>query len=107
MASFRHTFVHKRSRREILERKDMLVVLAASYVSTAAFASSPRVDFDAAAESVHERRADLVRSAFPYIKIEEKKRDPSKYEDYEEYFDELDAIEAAKAAGSVGDDGSK
>lgn len=89
-ASFRHTFLHKRSRRDLLERRDLLRVLGSSYVAMAALSADPRMDLDASLEAIGDVRESLLKSAFPYMKAKAK---PKKYEDYSEYFDELDELE--------------
>ena len=87
---FRHTFLHKRARRDLLERRDLLRVLGSSYMAMSSMSSDPRMDLDAAMEAVGDIRESLLRSAFPYMSLKEK---PKTYEDYSEYFDELDELE--------------
>lgn len=104
MAKFAHTYLHRRAKRDFFERRDLMSFMMASYVAKSAFASSRYVDFDDAVATLGSIRDSAMKMMFPYVSIEEKKRNPERYEDYEEYFDELDAIEAEKKAASGGND---
>lgn len=100
-ALFRHTAVHRRARRDVLERRDLSAVLGATYVAAAARAANPRLDVDRASDAVADVRESFVRAAFPYLRQEPRR--PRGYDDYGEYFDELDAIESAGAGGAGGE----
>ena len=101
-ALFRHTFIHNRVRRDFRERRDVMMVLAASYLANSAFASRPDIGLDNAMDVIRESKSALLRSAFPHLRIDEPK--PESSEDFDRYFDELDEIEAAaKAKGQEND----
>ena len=94
-AVFRHTALHKRSRRAFFERRDAMLLLHSSFVSNASLGANPRLDLKDSSEMVDKCRRSFIKMAFPYLEIDEK---PSEPKDYDAYFDELDAIEAEKAA---------
>lgn len=97
-ASFRHTFLHRKSRMDFLERRDEIAFLSTSLAATASLASNPRVDVDRAVELVADSRRALFRSVFPYADAAREER-PKDYDDYSEYFDELDRIEKEADTG--------
>ncbi len=110
-AVFRHTAVHKRSRRSILERRDLMLVIGASYVSSSAIASSLRISSESAYNVVEDRRTALMKTAFPYLGIDEKDEKDEWENDtsvYDKCFDELDAMEeeGKEAAGESGNGSS-
>lgn len=82
-------------RRHLLERRDTIAILTASYLSLSAAASNPKMDVDASIDIVRDARQTLVESAFPYFsdKREEKQDDENPDEKYAAYFDELDELE--------------
>lgn len=104
VVKFAHTYLHRRAKRDLFERRDIMAFMMASYVAKSAFASSRYVDFDDAIATLGSLRDSVIKMAFPYVAIKEKKRDPERYDDYKEYFDELDAIEAAEKGRADGND---
>lgn len=112
-ASFRHTLVHRKARREFFERRDIVMVMQSTYLAMASMSANMRVDLDAARSVAASNRRALVRATFPYICMpEEKQDDAPKEQMYDEYFDELDEIiarekEAAEGTEDVGADGPK
>ena len=110
-ASFRHTLIHRKARREFFERRDLVMVMQSTYLAMASLSANMRVDLDAARSIAASNRRALVRAAFPYMP-EEKKEEVPKEQMYDAYFDELDDIiarekESAEGDGDVGADGPK
>lgn len=96
-AFFRHTALHRRSRRDVLERRDLILALSSTYMATSSLASNPKMDVDSSIDVLADKRNELVQFLFPYFKAEKKEKT---YEDYGKYFDELDEIE--RQAGREG-----
>ena len=94
-AVFRHTWIHRRCRRYILERRDLISVMQCGIMSSASILSHGKIDVDSAIESIDGRRRSMLKIAFPYIRFD---GDRGKEVDYDQYFDELDEIEASKKA---------
>ena len=92
---FRHTGLHKRARRDILERRDLILALSSSYMATSSLASNPRMDVDSSIDVLQDKREVLIKSLFPYFKAD---RSEKSYEDYNQYFDELDELDRKSAS---------
>lgn len=92
-AIFRHTALHRRSRRDFFERKDLMLLLHSSFISNASIGANPRIGLKDAFDMSEQCRRSFVKVAFPYLDIDDS---PSVPEDYDMYFDELDEIEKAK-----------
>ena len=92
---FRHTGIHRRSRRSFFERRDTMLLLQSAFVSNASMGSNPRLDIKESLGIVEDSRRSFIKIAFPYLRIDDGPKEPK---DYDEYFDELDAIEAQKEA---------
>lgn len=97
-AVFWHTWIHRRCRRDILERRDLISVMQCGIMSSASILSHGKIDVDSAIESIDERRRFMLRIAFPYVRFG---GDAGKDVDYDRYFDELDEIEASKKASAA------
>lgn len=91
-AVFRHTPIHKRSRRDFLERRDTMSVLVSSMTATASICSRPGISLDSAVGMVNGIRTSLIKTVFPYLDVDDSSAN-AKEEDYDAYFDELDRIE--------------
>lgn len=97
---FRHTGIHRRSRRNLFERRDAMLLLQSAFVSNASMGSNPRLDIKESLGIVEESRRSFIKIAFPYLRIDD---GPQEHKDYDEYFDELDAIEYQKDADKKAD----
>ena len=94
VAMFRHTRIHRRTRRDFLERRDTMSILAATMLSTASIGSRPGIELRSVYESVNGTRMSLVKTMFPYLDMgEEPHANDASVDDYDVYFDELDRIE--------------
>lgn len=93
-AVFRHTWIHRKARREILERRDLIAVLQTSLCSVSALSSHYRLKIDSVVDFIEKRRIDMVRAVFPYVRVEDSKPSEStiKGQTIDELFDELDEI---------------
>lgn len=75
--------------------------LQCSLMALASQSSNPRIDFGNSMRLVNDKRIDLAKATFPYIKQD--KHDSAEAsstvstKDYESYFDRLDALAAMKA----------
>ena len=92
---FRHTGLHKRARRDVLERRDLILALSSSYMATSSLASNPRMDVGSSIDVIQDKREALIQSLFPYFKADRREKS---YEDYDKYFDELDELERKSAS---------
>ena len=97
-AVFLHTWIHRKCRRDILERRDLISVMQCGIMSSASILSHGKIDVDSAIESIDERRRFMFKIAFPYSRFY---GDTGKDVDYDRYFDELDEIEASKKDSST------
>lgn len=97
---FRHTGIHRRSKRNLFERRDAMLLLQSAFVSNASIGSNPRLDIKEVLDIVEDSRRSFIKIAFPYLRIYDSPQEPK---DYDEYFDELDAIEAQKEAKKKAD----
>lgn len=97
---FRHTGIHRRSRRSLFERRDAMLLLQSAFVSNASMGSNPRLNIKESLGIVEDSRRSFIKIAFPYLRIDDGLKEPK---DYDEYFDELDAIEAQKEAKKKAD----
>jgi hypothetical protein len=100
---FRHTGIHRRSKRNLFERRDAMLLLQSSFVSNSSMGSNPRLDIKESLEIVEECRRSFIKMAFPYLRIDDGQKE---HKNYDEYFDELDAIEAQKEAEKKADGSS-
>lgn len=96
-AVFRHTPLHRRTKRDFFERRDAMAVLSASLMAYAALGNRMEVTWQSCRDTVDEERRMLSEMAFPYLGSSEKSAKDDGAGKYDEYFDELDAIEEAKA----------
>lgn len=94
-ALFRHTGLHKRARRNVLERRDLILALSSSYMATSSLASNPRMDVGSSIDVLQDKREALIQSLFPYFKTDRREKS---YEDYDKYFDELDELDRKSAS---------
>ena len=101
-AVFRHTGLHKKIKRDYFERRDVMLVLHASFMSVASVASHARMDIRKAIEVVAEDRSMFIKIAFPYIDVD--KSETRSNEEYDKYFDELDEIIAKRKSNSENGD---
>ena len=113
VAVFRHTHIHRRTRREFLERRDIMSVLLAGMMSTASIGSRAGIPLSSAYEAVNGVRSSLIRTAFPYVDMDgdQQPREVAT-DDYDVYFDELDRIDeegrkSSKDGLKEGDDPSE
>ena len=90
-------------RRHLLERRDTIAILTASYLSLSAVASNPKMNVDASIDVVRDARRTLLESAFPYFAENrvEKQEEEDPDEKYAAYFDELDELERQQNQSAV------
>ena len=108
-AVFRHTWLHKRLKRDFFERRDVSMVMACAFVAKACLASRPGLDTASAYDMAEEGRKSMVYVMFPYIKSDSSSGESSEKtgkDSYDAYFDELEAIleKEKKLAGEAGND---
>ena len=94
---FRHTGLHKKARRDFLERKDVMLVSRASLAAFAALGSHISAEYSESVELVESARHELMAAAFPYMPKKTEQKDKVQEPDgqtYDQLFDELDRIRA-------------
>ena len=101
-ALFRHTYVHKRTKRDVIERRDAICMLQASLMSSAGISSHYRIDVDLAFDVISDIRSKLFYLTFPYDGY---RATPHKSDEYDEYFDELDRLDALRKEQKAAADG--
>lgn len=106
LAEFRHTFIHRRIRRDFFDRQDAITVINASLMAISSLGSHYRIDITEAADMANASRSSLVKSAFPYMDFKEPEPVKSDKIDVEAIMKELREINARnkKKAESGGGD---
>ena len=106
-AVFRHTMLHRRIRRDFLERRDLMHFLSMSMLATAAQSSARGINARAAMESMSSDRTSLMRIMFPYLKSDAEDETSDEQRQYDQYFDELDRIAECNADVRGKDNGGR
>lgn len=103
IASFRHTGLHRRARRDFFERCDLMSFLKITLSAASSISSNPRLEFSTSMDIVQDNRMSLLKTAFPYMDLDGVEK-PNENVDYDALFDELDEIasedETASEEGS-------
>ena len=90
-AEFRHTGIHRRAKRNLLERRDAIAVYGFTTCAMAAASSHQRINLSKAIDTIESARCNIVSTAFPYLSGKEAPV-RVRQQTMDEMFDELDEI---------------
>lgn len=93
-AEFRHTFIHRRIRRDFFERQDAITAINAALMAVSSLGSHVRVDICEASNIANSSRSLLMKAIFPYVDFAETKPVESEKIDVKAIMKELREINA-------------